>query len=90
MTPYLLNAMLAGISITSFTAAGYVFAKFWKETRDRLLGIFAISFYLIAFERLLLFIYHPADDGTSHLYVIRLGVFLLIIFGIIDTNRPRR
>lgn len=87
---YLINAFLGGITLTTFLASSYIFAKFWKETRDRLLGSFSISFLLIAIERILLFSTHATDDGRSYLYVIRLVAFLLILYGIVQTNLSRR
>jgi hypothetical protein len=70
--------------------AGVFFLRFWRKTRDRLFVIFAIAFWLLGLNWFLLAIISRDEATTAIFYVLRLLAFILIIFAIIDKNRPRR
>ena len=83
-----LTALVSGAMVMGYFVAGLFFLRFWKETRDRLFGIFGAAFLLLAAQRALLTIL-GLDGSTDQifLYVIRLLAFLLILWAIIDKNR---
>jgi uncharacterized membrane protein HdeD (DUF308 family) len=64
------------------------FMRFFATTKDRLFLYFAASFFLMAVVRVLLTF--SAEEVKSGLYWVRFVAFLLIIFAIIDKNRPRK
>jgi hypothetical protein len=82
-----LHAFLLGAASTASAVAGLFFLKFWKKSRERLFGIFAVAFWVLSVNWLLLATGHPTDETRHYFYVIRLIAFLLIIAGIIDKNR---
>lgn len=73
------------IGMCAFLSALF-FARFWATTKDRLFLYFASSFVLLGIIRVLLTF--SVEEGKTGLYWMRLVAFLLIIFAIIDKNRP--
>lgn len=89
MNPKLLNHFILGLLVMACAVAGTFFLRFWRKTHDRLFAIFAISFWLLGLNWLLL-AFISRDEAQSAIYVVRLLAFILILIGIIDKNRPRR
>ena len=75
---------LSGVLFTGYAIAGLFFLRFHRESRDRLFGYFAVAFFLLAFQRILLVFTEPATLS----YVVRLVAFLVILWGVIEKNRP--
>jgi hypothetical protein len=67
--------------------SGVYFLRFWRQTRDRLFLIFALAFWVLGVERLLLSLTMPEAEYHAYIYLVRLSAFLLIIGAIIDKNR---
>jgi hypothetical protein len=78
---------LSGAIMMASLVAGLVFLRFWRQTRDRLFATFALSFWLMALERLILAAIEPVDETRTFVHMIRLMAFLLIVVAIIDKNR---
>lgn len=78
-------SFLQGAIAMCFALAGLFFLRFWRDTRDRLFLLFALSFWLQAFTRLGLSLVGQPDD-SAHWYLIRLGAFLLIVVAIAMKN----
>ncbi len=85
-----LNQFLSGAIMMACWVAGLFFFRFWKKTADRLFAIFAVAFWMLAVERLTLVMIREVDEVRGYVYVIRLFAFLLILWAIVDKNRPRR
>lgn len=85
-----LTSLASGLLVMGYAVAGLFFLRFWRETRDRLFGIFAGAFWLLALQRLLLALIQNPDSEQVWLYGIRLLAFVLILFAIIDKNRAGR
>ena len=81
------TALVSGLLVMAYLVAGLFFLRFWHETRDRLFGIFAGAFWLLALQRLLLALFQNPNNEQIWLYGIRLLAFVLILFAIIDKNR---
>jgi zinc transporter ZupT len=81
------TALVSGVLVMGYAVAGLFFLRFWRETRDRLFGIFAGAFWLLALQRLLLALFQDPNNEQVWLYGIRLLAFVLILFAIIDKNR---
>ena len=81
-----LNASILGMLVMAAAVVGTFFLRFWRRTGDRLFAIFALAFFLLGLNWLLLAIY-AGDEIHSAVYAIRLVAFVLILIAIIDKNR---
>jgi uncharacterized membrane protein HdeD (DUF308 family) len=81
------NFLQGAIMVCAFVSSLY-FLRFWKDTHDSLFAYFAASFFLLGLVRICL-TFSPEEAKTG-LYWLRFLGFLLIIFAIIDKNRPGR
>lgn len=82
-----LNGVVSGFLVAAYMVAGLFFLRFWRETRDRLFGIFAAAFWLLALQRLCLALSANPNGDQLLLYGIRLLAFVLILVAIVDKNR---
>jgi hypothetical protein len=85
----LMNQFVLGAVVMACAVAGLFFLRFWRKTRDRLFLIFALAFWLLGINWLLL-AFVQEDETRTWLYVLRLIAFCLILIGIIDKNRQPR
>ena len=92
MTRLALHELLTGALAMGYLVAATFFLRFWRQTRDRLFGIFALAFFMLAGQRVALSLLDPTrgSESLTHLYVIRLAAFLCILGAIVDRNRGRR
>ena len=81
------STLVSGLLVMGYAVAGLFFLRFWRETRDRLFGIFAGAFWLLALQRLLLALFQNPDSEQVWLYGIRVLAFVLILFAVVDKNR---
>jgi hypothetical protein len=86
----MMASLIAGALAMGYLVAGLFFLRFWRETRDRLFLAFAVSFTLLAVQRVALALVGGTTDAALPLYGLRALAFLLIIAAIIDKNRPAR
>jgi hypothetical protein len=84
-----MELFLMGAIAMASSAAALFFFRFWRETRDRLFAIFAVSFVLLAITRIGLAASSEHLEGHTHWYWVRLAAFLLILVAIADKNRRR-
>ena len=82
-----LSQLISGALTMGYFVAGLYFLRFWRDTRDRLFGIFAAAFWLLAVQRAALALTAGADGEQVVLYAVRLLAFVLILGAIIDKNR---
>lgn len=82
-----LSAVVSGALVAGYAVAGLFFLRFWRETRDRLFGIFAAAFWLLAVQRAALALSSDPNGDQVLLYGIRLLAFVLILVAIVDKNR---
>lgn len=82
----IMGYFVSGTIVMGYMVAGLFFFRFWKETRDRLFGIFGAAFWMLAFQRLVLTFTGEAI-GHTLIYGMRLAAFLLILYAIWDKNR---
>ena len=86
----MMNQILAGAIATASLTASLFFLRFWKTTRDRFFLFFALAFFLEGINRIVL---APTVGNGSDLldyafYLLRLVSYGLILFAILDKNRP--
>lgn len=85
-----MTLFVAGLLVMGYTVAALFFARFWRQSGDRLFLFFAAAFALLAVQRASLAaaaVILPI--APTWLYLIRLTAFLLIIIAIVDKNRAR-
>lgn len=82
-----MSQLLTGMTAMSFVVAALFFLRFWMDTRDRLFGMFALAFFILALNRVALGLVGSESEVTMYLYVVRLIGFLMILLAIIDKNR---
>ena len=85
----LLNQFLLGAIVLACGVAGLYFLRFWRKTRERLFSLFAIAFWVLGANWLLL-AFINRDEVRTWLYVIRLCAFLVILYAILEKNRAGR
>lgn len=83
-----MNGLLLGAVIAASLTAALFFLRFWRATSDRFFLFFALSFFIDAVDRLLI-VSNPfsSEDGPQY-YLVRLVAYGLILYAIIDKNRP--
>ena len=79
--------LVTGAIVMGYAVAGLFFARFWRQTHDRLFLIFAIAFWLLGVQRLALALTAEMVESQTGFYLLRLFAFLLILAAIIDKNR---
>jgi hypothetical protein len=78
---------LSGAMVMGYAVVALLFARFWRDTRDRLFAIFSAAFCLLAVQRLLLSLTAEARDEQVAFYLVCLLAYLLILWAIFDKNR---
>jgi hypothetical protein len=85
--PSITQFLLGGV-VMGCLGAGLFFLRFWRKTHDRLFMIFALAFWILGLNWMLLAMTSPTDEARRALfYILRLVAFILIIFAIVDKNR---
>jgi hypothetical protein len=82
------NQFLNGAIVFGFWIAALFFLRFWRSTRDRLFALFSFSFFLLGCERIVVALLTNLGEFHFSVYFIRLLAFGMIIFGIVQKNRP--
>jgi hypothetical protein len=81
------NNFISGAIMMACWVAGLFFLRFWRETRDRFFAMFALSFWLLASERVILVMLDPIDETRTFVYLIRSLAFAVIVLAVVDKNR---
>lgn len=79
--------VVSGMLIAGYLVAALFFARFWKQSRDRLFIMFAAAFCLLAIQRLALTLSGAPIEDQTVFYLLRLVAFAVFAFAIIDKNR---
>jgi hypothetical protein len=82
--------LLSGGIIAGNLVVGLFFLKFWTQSADRLFLIFALAFWVLGLQRILLTLLAGEPGAHVYLYLLRLLAFVLILIAIIDKNRTAR
>ncbi len=91
----LLSQFFSGGIMVGFLACGYFFFRFWKKTQDSLFGVFAVSFWILALERIFLLATVNIGELSGqhelrpHVYWFRFIAFTLIIIAFVMKNRQQ-
>lgn len=87
MKETVIQFMVGAIAMACVVAATF-FLRFWRKTRDRLFGLFALSFGVLALNWVAL-AFTRGDEVRVMLYAVRLVAFVIILVAIVDKNRAR-
>ncbi len=85
----ILNELATGAIAMAFVVAALFFLRFWRQTRDRLFALFALSYLILAINRVTLALAAAQDVKGDYFYWIRLLAFAIILVAILDKNRVR-
>ena len=77
---------LSGAVTMGFLVAAGFFARFWRDTGERLFVAFAVAFALLALNQALAQWLGAADERVAYTYLLRVLGFVLILAAIIDKN----
>lgn len=80
-------SFFSGIIMMGTLVTGLFFWKFWKKTYDKLFLYFALAFFIMSFERILLGYLGVSKEISPLIYLIRLGAYSLIIIAIYRKNQ---
>lgn len=87
MRPLASSQLVAGLLVMGQAIAALFFARFYRDTRDRLFLFFAAAFAILALQRLGLAIGVERGFDPMWSYGARLLAFLVLLYGIYDKNR---
>lgn len=77
---------LSGAVTMGFLVAAGFFARFWRQTGERLFLAFAAAFVLLALNQALAQWLGAADERVAYTYLLRVLGFVLILVAIVDKN----
>ena len=84
-----LTAFLSGGIALANWVAGMFFYQYWRRSRDQLLLMFALAFWIFALERILLMLVSPESEIRPLVYLVRICGFMMIVWGIWQKNRGK-
>ncbi|HET9449400.1 MAG TPA: DUF5985 family protein [Aggregicoccus sp.] len=84
-----LKTLLHGIVMMGYWTVALFFLRYWRSSRDRLFGFFALAFTVMGANSAAIALLRVDDERSYYLYVGRLASFLIILYGIWDKNRER-
>jgi hypothetical protein len=82
-------SLVSGAIVMAYWVAGLFFLRYWRDTRDRLFLVFAVAFWMLGLQRLLINLVDVAAEDQAAFYLLRLAAFLLIIWGVVEKNLGR-
>lgn len=85
-----MTEFLFGAVALAFAVVALYFVRFWRETREVLFLLFAISFAVQAASQTALAVDGNVNEARPAFYIPRLVAYALIVVGIISKNRRRR
>jgi hypothetical protein len=86
-----MNEVLIGAIAALSFCAGLFFFRFWRASGDRFFLLFALSFWIEAVNRVVLYEAVGMNEDAPLYYIVRCIAYTLILVAVIDKNRaPRR
>lgn len=82
-----MNQFIWGACAAAAATVALLFLKFWRQTRDRLFGLFSLAFLAFASNWTILGLLDPESESRNAAYLVRLLAFGLIVAAIVDKNR---
>lgn len=82
-----MRLFISGMIVMGYAVAAAFFARFWRDTRDRLFLFFAAAFAVLAIQRSSLAAADQLQFPETTYYAMRLLAYLTILVAIVDRNR---
>lgn len=82
------NSVLMGAVAMASLVAALFFLRYWSQTRDNLFLLFSLAFCVDGVTRFILGLSYLSNEAEPYFYLARLITFGLIIFGVLQKNRP--
>lgn len=82
-----MREVLSGGLTAGFLVVALHFARFWRQSHDRLFLYFGAAFLLLGINALALGLTTAEGDFRVAIYGLRLAAFLLILYAIYEKNR---
>jgi hypothetical protein len=80
-------SFLDGAVAMACLAIGSFFARFWRESADRLFLCLAAAFWIFAINYTLLGVLPIADERRAYAFALRLVGFVAILIGVLLKDR---
>jgi hypothetical protein len=84
-----LKLLLNGAVMMGYWCVALFFLRYWRSSRDRLFGLFALAFAVMGTNSAAISLLRVDDERNYFLYVARLCAFGIILYAIWDKNRER-
>lgn len=84
-----LKLLLNGAVMMGYWTVALFFLRYWRTSRDRLFGFFALAFTIMGANSAAIALLRVDDERNYFLYVGRLFSFLVLLYAIWDKNRAR-
>ncbi len=84
-----MHDMIMGAIAIGWWVCGLFFFRFWRRTKDPFFLWFALSFWIEAVNRIALGLVTGANENSPAFYGVRIVSYGLILFAIVQKNRPR-
>ncbi len=81
---------VSGLITMGFLVASVFFLRFWARSHDGLFAAFAAAFFLLAANQALVALLDMPREELSHIYLLRVIAFGIIIAGIVLKNAQSR
>jgi hypothetical protein len=79
--------IMGAVGMAHFVA-GLFFLKFWTKTRDRFFAMFALAFWVLGINRVVMLLTQDYDEH-QYTYWVRFIAYLIILLAILDKNRSK-
>lgn len=86
----MMDIFLCGMMAACNWVVAVIFFRFWRQTHDRLLLLFAIAFVVFGFSRVPRAFLDPGSGWSLFPFVVRCVAYCLLLLAIIDKNLDSR
>src|SRR4051812_34070209 len=83
------SLLILGAVAMGNVVAGLFFLRYWRDGHDRFFLLFALSFFVQAFDRVLLAMSAHPNEGRAWIYGVRLVAYALIMIAVLGKNARR-
>lgn len=81
-----MSAFLQGATMLASFAVAAFFLRYWRQTGDRLFGVFALAFTFFGANRIVLAVLDTDSEARTWVYLLRALMFVAILAAIVDKN----
>lgn len=81
-----MSDFLQGATMLGAFAIALFFLRYWRDTGDRLFGVFSLAFTLFGLSRIALHGLEQDSEARVWVYALRAAAFLAIFGAVVDKN----